>query len=314
MDRITASDVRYIKLGPGGAWAGRCRELSEMRVGFRSVPHDLCLAGDWDAVRQVYLAEGMDVRTAGRFATELREFYELGPDTLWITFENDRLWWGFAEVDVEWVEDEEGYAGARRRRMRGGWSCLDLAGNELRKSALGSRLTRVAGYRQTICSVADVPLLLRRLSAERSDLLIGAEAAKAAMRDAAGKMIAALDWGDFEALTDLIFARGGWQRVSMLGGTLKTVDLVLRQPVTGEQAAVQVKSKANATTFADAVARMTAEGHDHVFFVCHTPQGRFVAPERISVADPKVHVWTGEALADAALGAGLYDWLVERSG
>ena len=56
-----------------------------------------------------------------------------------------------------------------------------------------------------------------------------------------------------------------------------------------------------------------AEGHDHVFFVCHTPVGTFAEPARTTVEDPKVHVWTGDRLAAAALNAGLFDWLVERS-
>ena len=31
-------------------------------------------------------------------------------------------------------------------------------------------------------------------------------------------MIAELHWADFEIMVDLIFARGGWQRTSVLGG------------------------------------------------------------------------------------------------
>lgn len=313
MIKIAPAAVRYIKLGEKGSWTALCVERGELRLGFRDVPHDLCAAGDWEAVRQVFLAEGRAPSAASRFVGELKDFYERDGDCLWVTFHDDRLWWAFADGSVSAVESEAPYRGARVRKVRDGWRSTDITGADLRQRTLGSRLTRVASFQGTICSVPDVPYLLRRINAEESELLIAAGAAKAAMTGITGRMIAGLDQDDFETLTDLIFARGGWSRVSRLGGNMKTVDLVLKQPTTGEQAAVQVKSRADAATAADSLARMIAEGHDHVFFVCHTPVGTFAEPERATVEDPKVHVWTGDRLAAAALNAGLFDWLVERS-
>lgn len=314
MIKIAPAAVRYIKLGEKGSWTSLCVERGELRLGFRNVPHDLCAAGDWEAVRQVFLGAGRDKKAASRFVGELKDFYERDGDCLWVTFHDDRLWWAFADGGASAVEGEDLYRGARIRKVRGGWRSTDILGADLRQRSLGSRLTRVASFQGTICSVPDVPYLLRRINAEESELLIEAAAAKAAMTGITGRMIAGLDQDDFETLTDLIFARGGWSRVSRLGGNMKTVDLVLKQPTTGEQAAVQVKSRADAATAADSLARMIAEGHDHVFFVCHTPVGTFAEPDRATVEDPKVHVWTGDRLAAAALNAGLFDWLVERSG
>ncbi len=314
MTKIAPGRVRYIKLGGKGAWTDLCIARGEMRLGFRDVPHALCAAGDWEGVRQRFLDEGKTPSAASRFVGELREFYEGGGDGLWITFHDDRLWWAFAEPGVIEVVGEEPYAGARMRKVRGGWSCLDISGAELRQRTLGSRLTRVASFQGTICAVPDVPYLLRRINGEESEVLAAAGSVRTTLTGIAGQMIADLDQDDFETLTDLIFTRGGWSRVSSLGGTMKTVDLVLKQATTGEQAAVQVKSWADVATFEDSVARMTAEGHDHVFFVCHSPVGTFVVPERTALDAPKVHVWTGERLATMALGAGLFDWLMERSG
>ena len=314
MIKIAPAAVRYIKLGEKGSWTALCVERGELRLGFRDVPHDLCAAGDWAAVRRVFLDAGRDKKAASRFVGELKDFYERDGDCLWVTFHDDRLWWAFADGSVSAVAGEAPYRGARMRKVRDGWRSTDITGADLRQRTLGSRLTRVASFQGTICSVPDVPYLLRRINAEESELLIEAAAARAAMTGITGRMIAALDQDDFETMTDLIFARGGWSRVSRLGGNMKTVDLVLKQPTTGEQAAVQVKSRADAATAADSLARMIAEGHDHVFFVCHTPVGIFAEPDRATVDDPKVHVWTGDRLAAAALNAGLFDWLVERSG
>lgn len=314
MQKIAPAEVRYIKLGGKGAWTPLCVERGELRLGFRDVPHELCAAGDWEAVRQIFLGQGRTKSAASRFMGELRDFYEAGSDCLWVTFHDDRLWWNFAEPGVEAIEPAEPYFGTKIRKTISGWRSTDIRGEVLRQRTLGSRLTRVASFQGTICSVPDVPYLLRRINAEESEVLAAASTTRAALIGIAGRMITDLDQDDFETLTDLIFARGGWSRVSSLGGNMKTVDLVLKQATTGEQAAVQVKSRADTAAYQDSVARMIAEGHDHVFFVCHSPTGIFSVPERTEVGSPKVHVWTGEHLASAALNAGLFDWLVERSG
>ena len=123
-------------------------------------------------------------------------------------------------------------------------------------------------------------------------------------------MIAALHWADFETMVDLIFARTGWQRVSRVGETQTDVDLVLEQPTIGEKALVQVKSKARQATLDDYIDRYRQSGaYQRFFFVCHSPS-KALDP----VDDDRIHVWSGKRLADAAVGAGLFDWLVERSG
>ncbi len=125
----------------------------------------------------------------------------------------------------------------------------------------------------------------------------------------ANEMIAGLHWTDFETLVDLIFARTGWQRISRVGGTQADTDLVLEQPTTGETAFVQVKSKAGQAVLDDYIGRFRRSGtYDRMFFVCHSPAGT------LSVDDTAgVHIWAGDRLADAAVKAGLFDWLTERS-
>ena len=67
---------------------------------------------------------------------------------------------------------------------------------------------------------------------------------------AAEQLIAGLHWADFETLVDVILARGGWHRVSALGGTMKDADLIVEQSVTQETALVQVKSAASQSLLA----------------------------------------------------------------
>ena len=44
-----------------------------------------------------------------------------------------------------------------------------------------------------------------------------------------------------------------------------------------------------------------------MFFVCHSPQGPLAASGR-----SEVHVWTGLALSERAVDAGLFGWLMDR--
>lgn len=60
----------------------------------------------------------------------------------------------------------------------------------------------------------------------------------------------------------------------------------------------------------DYVRRFKARGDcGRMFFVCHSP-----SPTLSGGADKyaAVDLWLGETLADKALRAGLFDWLVER--
>jgi hypothetical protein len=44
-----------------------------------------------------------------------------------------------------------------------------------------------------------------------------------------------------------------------------------------------------------------------MFFVCHSPIGG------LSANNASVHLWFGAELAEAAINAGLFDWLTEKS-
>ena len=125
----------------------------------------------------------------------------------------------------------------------------------------------------------------------------------------AATMIRQLDWRDFETLVDLIFMRSGWQRISPLGRDQADVDLILKQPVTGETAWVQVKSRSTQSELDQYLERFQRHGScDRFFFVCHTAAKPLSAP-----ADAKIHLWSAERVASAAAEAGLLDWLVDHA-
>ena len=121
-------------------------------------------------------------------------------------------------------------------------------------------------------------------------------------------LIRGLDWRDFELMVDLIFAGSGWRRVSAVGGSDQVdSDLILEQAVTGERAFVQVKSSATRAVLADYVERFRASGLDRMFFISHSPHGD------LGAVPGGVAVWSGDKLAEQAVSAGLFRWLIEKA-
>lgn len=307
LKKLAPKEVRYIKLGEGNCWAPHSLKNGEMHFGHRDIPHDICLAQDWDQVVELK-ARRMRLGKARDMAREVRDFYSLGNDCLWITFVDGYLWWAFAEPEVIWLGPEENGQGARMRKVIGRWQNTNIKGEELRINNLSSRLTQTAAYRQTLCKVKAADYLLRRINSIGEPVLVRACEARSVMIATASDMIKNLHWADFETMVDLIFTRSGWQRVSKVGGTQKDVDLVLKQQATDELAFIQVKSKANQAVLNECIGRYRSSGiYDRMFFVCHSPSKRLIIND-----DKSIHLWTGELLAEIAVKAGLYDWLMEK--
>lgn len=119
-------------------------------------------------------------------------------------------------------------------------------------------------------------------------------------------VIQSLHETDFEVLTDLLFSRLGWVRISSIGGSQKHTDLILEQPATGARALVQVKSAADQSVLDDYARRFSDMLATTSFFICHSPRGDLIA-------DENMHVWTGPDIAEKAVQAGLVDWVIDRA-
>jgi len=261
-------------------------------------------------VVRALMAAGQSTAQAKAALRELRDFYTLGADCLWITIADGHLWWAFADLDVVWRGPSTAMRGARLRRTIGPWRNTDRQGRPLKIDELSPRLTQVGADGRTIRAVAAADELVRRINGHEAPALARARAARAAMIAAAEAMIADLRWTDFETLVDLIFTAGGWRRLSRCGSAQQDVDLVLEEPASGETAAMQVIVRADRAVLAEHITRFEAAGlYDRLFVVCHTPAGTLEAP-----AGGTVQVWTRGRLAERALCVGLFDWLMERTG
>jgi hypothetical protein len=306
---ITATTVRYIKLGRNGSWEHSALDGGEVHFGLRDAPHELMLTGNYEAIRQHSIDQGRGDAAATRDAREAEDFYKLDETCLWITFAREHMWWAFAVPEVTWLGGDGSQHGERIRKTVGGWSKTDVNGLPLKINGLSTRLTKVAAYRRTICNVEAKEYAIRRINGIQEPLIARSAKARETMLDVTVDALQMLDWRDFETLVDLIFARSGWNRVSAIGGNQKLIDLELEQPMTRERAAVQVKSQASQTTLDD-----YARGVDEAaqfktfFFVCHSWQG----PPPVTGDRDNVHVHVGRELAQAVHRTGLQDWVLEK--
>ncbi|HHC5060708.1 restriction endonuclease [Aeromonas veronii] len=299
--------IRYIKLGDGGKWEPYCIEEKQvLRLGYESPHHQESLAGDWDTVRNFWLsARKGNNGAASRDLNQIRDFYELSEADIWVTFYRRKMYWCHAHKEVYELED-----GSRIRKVIGSWSCLDKNGSLLSIENIDGRITKVQGYRGTICGVELPEYLLRKINGEVQPEIQSTKEALEALKKNVEDLIKGLWWHDFELLVDLIFAQSGWQRISVLGKAEKDIDLDIFSPVSQKRAFVQVKS----TTTADQIQNyreIFSQHHqyDEMYFVFHTFLGSL---KNLSINDPRVTLWDISRVAELVINAGLIDWLLAK--
>ncbi|XBQ17392.1 MAG: hypothetical protein ABL308_05800 [Oceanicaulis sp.] len=303
---ITATVVRYIKLGPGGAWAERAIAEGKLVLDFREVPHEVAASGDEAALLDACLRfRGGHERNAKTDAGEISAFYQASSSDLWITFHAGRLWWAFCERGVHPSAPEDGL-GARYRRVIYGWRSTDADGAPLHLASLDGRITQLAAYRRTICAVKAADRVLRAINAEPHPDGVAAASARDTLLASVSNLIQQLSPQDFEVLIDLIIARLGWRRVGALGGPQKTVDIELEQPLTGERAFVQVKSRSSQAELDSYVAEFERRDEDRMIYAWHS------GPE-LTCENSAVLLMGPDTNANSVLKAGLLDWLMQKA-
>jgi hypothetical protein len=304
---VLPEHVRYIKLGPGGVWASHCIEKSALNFGSADEPHELCLAGAWDEAKR-YMVDtlGRSAGSATDSLRELRDFYQLPANTLWVTFHDGHLWWTLGALEQGEVQKADGPYGAVKRNVSE-WSNVSRLGTPLRIDLLSTRLTKVAAYQRTICNIDDVDYLLRKINHIEEPSVAHGRQALEELIDAGSVMVARLHEREFELLADLMLTRLGWGRISALGGPMPDVDSIVLQGATGERGFVQVKSRATQAVLDDYVLRFDKSGLDRMFFICHSPKGSLAVAQ-----NDRVHVWSNRDIAEKVVSTGLFEWLMER--
>lgn len=302
---IAPTAVRYIKLGAGGAFAKEALAAGKLVLDFHEIDHGIAASGDAEALYSACLAfRNSKAQTAREDAREITAFYHASETDLWITLEAGKLWWGFAKAEVIPTDPADGL-GARYRRIVGGWSSHDAQGIPLEIRDLDGRIASLAGYRRTICNVKEAERVVRLINATPHPEVIVAEETREQLLASVRTLIPMLSADDFEILIDLIVARSGWERVGAIGGIQKTVDLEVVQPLTGERAFVQVKSRTRQAEFDAYLDQFEAYGIDRMIYAYHTGPA-------LKCTDPRVQIMDLGVIANSVLERGLLRWLTNR--
>lgn len=303
MPNLNPSAVKFIKLGFGGEWEAESLSSGTLRFGYHETPDELCVSGNWDAVRELWLGlRKGNGGTATRDMEQIRAFYKTGPESIFITFSQGFLYWCRPTGPVQVLDD-----GSRLRKTVDGWHNSSLAGVPLTMDRLSGHLLKIQGFRGTVCNVDARDYLVRKINDEALPEVSVAIAAEATHKLAITHLCRLLTWQDFEVLVDLLFSTSGWRRTGAVGRTQKTVDLELELPTTQERAFVQVKSEATMASLQEYAERLGASAaYARMFFVWHTgslPEETVM--EGVTLLGPA-------RLAQLILDSGLSRWLREK--
>lgn len=306
MNPIIAKSAYFIKLGEKGEWEEQCILYENtIKLGFNNPLHSVCLIGQWNEVYDYWISQGKTKGKATEMTNQIKVFYEGDEETLWITFFRRRMYWCFAEKEVTQLAD-----GRRIRKVKGKWEYHDIQGIPLTIENLSGRLTKVQGFQGTICSVGAFEYLLRRINHQKLNEVEKAEETLSTLLKDIEPLIQNLTWKDFELLVDLIFTHAGWQRISTLGKTEKSIDLDLISPVTGNRAFVQIKSKSNMAVFEDYIEQYKSmKEFNEMYFVVHTTDKSFNRWQDT----PDIKLWDVKKLSKLVVNSGLINWLIKKS-
>lgn len=318
--------VQYIKLGRGGEWAPMCLGLEhpnehQLMLGFwtdRSDMLDACYRKDWDKVSSLIRSyrrkpQGASVSNDMR---QIRALFDDDGTTLWFTFHQRRMFWGYRDPTVRPVPytDPRTGRGGSVHAMRAPW-CSHEAGrpqSPLLLDDLAGHLGQVTQYRGTICSPAKPSYVLDRIHGRETTDAAKARQVIATMEDTIASMMRELTPYDFEALVEMAFLSSGWRRLSGAGGTEEGIDLVLERSSLGasgsgpvERVGVQVKSRTSTPQFNTAAQKLGTGTYDRVLVVYHSGTVD-------KSAHPDVELVNADALASMVLDAGLTRWLYRK--
>lgn len=296
--------IRYIKLGERGCWEKSCiEEDNTIRFGYVG-KHEECLQGKWDVVKEYWLSNRSDLGAATRDVNQTKDFYELSENDIWVTFYQRKMYWCRAHKQVIELED-----GTRIRKVIGRWSCNDIKGNGLTIENIDGRVTQVQGFRGTVCSINLPDYVLRKINGEIQPEVEEAQKNLLSLKISLAELINGLWWKDFELLLDLIFAKSGWQRVSVLGKTEKDIDLDLYSPITNRKAFVQIKSSTNIAEIKSCVEAYKAHGqYNEMYMAFHTCTGDIQQVE----IDSSVNLLDVSKISELVIHTGLINWLITK--
>jgi hypothetical protein len=311
MESITIRNAYYVKLGKGGEWAEDSIQGGKIRIGWKE--QALGDVNNWreSIIREKTLLareqEGLPTSKAvvSNDVNALSKIVHSTTEDVWVTFHDSYLWWcRVAKTEIK--ED----ATSKYREVSGQWSDCDTEDTSLIINQIPGRLTKIQRFSGTICSLGldEVNDLRRLLNNQPSVEFQSISSTKATLIKQVESGLSLLHWKDFEILVDLIFRNAGWRRVSVIGESMKFVDMELEEPITDDLYQVQVKSDATIVDFRKYAEQFTEGDFRKLYFVVHNSKEKWANAPKYK----NVELILQERLAQMVVDFGLVNWLLKK--
>lgn len=304
MKLVEFKNAYYIKLGSKGKWEETSIQENKMRIGWTQTSLSDINDGNWTKIQRELARQSKTKGAATRDYDALRRVTESTSDDVWVTFHASKLWWckpGEGKI----FED----AVSKYRKVAGKWSCTDSDHAPLIATQIPGSLSKLQGFRGTVCRVKEVDTLHRLLNSQHSEAFEAITNASESLAAEVEQGLKLLHWKDFETLVDLIFRGAGWRRVSMAGETMKYADLELEEPMTGDVYQVQVKSTASRLDY-EKYAQQFSSPFKKFYFVVHTPQNDL--SQKLVAKNKAVELMLPKQIAQKVVEFGLVNWLLKK--
>ena len=301
---IKIKNAYFVKLGSQGKWESSSIKENIIRIGWANQSTEDINSENWSKIEKQLKEEIENKGAATRDLNALKKIAYSTPDDIWITFYASQMWWCRVDNNQFFSDDISKY-----RKLSKNWSPLDINGNKLLVSTMSGKLSKIQGFRGTICDVKETEYLTRLLNDEPSAEYIALEETRKKLILLASNAIQTLHWSDFEALVDIIFTRAGWQRISHVGKVQTFIDLEYREPITNELYQVQVKSSSNLAEFLEYAKTFNLSRFKKLYFVVHSPEKQLLEHQN---KRKDIELILTKRLGEMAVDYGLLGWLMEK--
>ncbi len=291
-EKVDFKRAYYIKLGRGGEWEQSSISESKLRFGWGGQSLLDINSSNWEKIRKQLSAKNLNA---------LQWICESTSDDLWITFFRDMMWWCRLGAREIYQDDKSKY-----RLVDGKWLNQDIQGHVFEIHSISGVLSKTQAFRGTVCRVRQIDTLRRLVNAEPSPVFNGIAECETALVKSVEQGIRNLHWKDFETFVDLVFRESGWRRLSMLGGTMKSIDLELEDPITEDKYQVQIKSQATLKEFQCYANEFDRQHHRKLYFVVHSPDKNLSAFREFP---PDVELILPRRLSEMVVRLGMVGWL-----
>jgi len=296
----------FIKMGRKGAWEESAIKQGKIRIGWREIKLGDIQQERWDKIKKEIRTLSKTDGSASADFNALRNIYDADSNTVFITFYGGKLYWCKSKTTVKRVLEDDI---SKYRPVDGQWQCRDMKGEILDLSKVPGKISKVQRFSGTCCQVHEFDILFRLINGLHSEEYKAIEKARKQLTNEVKRGITLLHPKEFELLVELIFRQSGWRRVSVLGESLKDIDLELEDPITLDRYMVQIKSESNVKEFKEYAVRYNEQYKDkfrYFYYVVHTTK------EKLRSDDERIKIVLPDELAKMVISSGLVDWLLNK--